>query len=79
MCAGDQFDFQVFKERAIQLKFNEAEREKKMQKDLETAQEQNKEVERYKKHREDEKQKNHELKRSKAEMLLKELCKFMGY
>ncbi|XP_022168564.1 trichohyalin-like isoform X2 [Myzus persicae] len=64
---------EVFKERAIQLKFNEAEREKKMQKDLETAQEQNKEVERYKKHREDEKQKNHELKRSKAEMLLKEL------
>lgn len=64
--------FQVFKERAIQLKFNEAEREKKMQKDLETAQEQNKETERYRKHRVDEKQKNNELKRSKAEILLKE-------
>jgi len=64
--------FKVFKERAIQLKFNEAEREKKMQKDLETAQEQNKEAERYKKQLEDEKQKNNELKRSKAEILLKE-------
>ncbi|XP_050055151.1 trichohyalin isoform X4 [Aphis gossypii] len=63
----------VFKERAIQLKFNEAEREKRMQKDLETAQEQNKEAERYKKHRADEKQKDNELKRSKAEILLKEL------
>ncbi|XP_027840173.2 cilia- and flagella- associated protein 210 isoform X2 [Aphis gossypii] len=64
---------EVFKERAIQLKFNEAEREKRMQKDLETAQEQNKEAERYKKHRADEKQKDNELKRSKAEILLKEL------
>ncbi|XP_008184806.3 trichohyalin-like [Acyrthosiphon pisum] len=64
---------EVFKERAIQLKFNEAERERKMQKDLETAQEQNKEAERYRKHRVDEKQKNNELKRSKAEILLKEL------
>jgi len=64
--------FQVFKERAIQLKFNEAEREKKMQKDLETAQEQNKEVERYKKHRVEESLKNQELKRSKADILLKE-------
>jgi len=62
----------VFKERAIQIKFNEAEREKKMQKDLETAQDQNKEVERYKKLIVDEKQKNNELKRSKAEMVLKE-------
>lgn len=65
-------NFQVFKERAIQLKFNEAEREKKMKNDLETAQEQNKEVERYKKHQADEKQKKHELKRFKAEMFLKE-------
>lgn len=64
--------FQVFKERTVQLKFNEAEREKKMKKDLETAQEQNKEVKRYKKHQADEKQKNHELKRFKAEMFLKE-------
>lgn len=64
--------FQVFKERAIQLKFNEAEREKKMQKDLETAQEQNKEAEWYRKHKVDEKQKNNKLKRSKAEILLKE-------
>ncbi|CAI6361548.1 unnamed protein product [Macrosiphum euphorbiae] len=64
---------EVFKERAIQLKFNEAEREKKMQKDLETAQEQNKEAEWYRKHKVDEKQKNNELKRSKAEILLKEL------
>jgi len=64
--------FQVFKERAIQLRFNEAEKEKKMQKDIETAQEQNKEVERYRKHQADEKQKKHELKRSKADTLLKE-------
>lgn len=64
--------FQVFKERAIQLKFNEAEREKRIQKDLETAQEQNKEAERYKKHQADERQKDNELKRSKAEILLKE-------
>jgi len=63
----------VFKERAIQLKFNEAERKKKMKKDLETAQEQTKEVERYKKHQADEKRKNHELKKIKAEMFLKEL------
>jgi hypothetical protein len=71
--------FQVFKERAIQLKFNAAEREKRMQKDLETAHEQNKEAERYRKHRADDKQKDNELKRSKAEILLKELCNLAGY
>ncbi|XP_025208212.1 coiled-coil domain-containing protein 173-like [Melanaphis sacchari] len=64
---------EVFKERAIQFKFNEAERQKRMQKDLETAQEQNNETERYRKHQANEKQKYNELKRSKAEILLKEL------
>lgn len=64
--------FQVFKERAIQLKFNEAERKKQIQKDLETAQAQNRETKRYKKQQMDEKQRNNKLKRSKAEMLLKE-------
>lgn len=64
--------FQVFKERAIQLKFNEAEREKKMENDLKIASEQNKEAEQYRIDQKNEKQKNKELKRIKAEILLNE-------
>lgn len=64
--------FQVFKERAIQLKFNESEREKKVKKDLKMASELNKEAEQYKIDQKNENQKNKELKRVKAEILLKE-------
>lgn len=62
----------MFKERAIQLKFNEAEREKKMENDLKIASEQNKEAEQYRIDQKNEKQKNKELKRIKAEILLNE-------
>lgn len=64
--------FQVFKERAIQLKFNETEREKKMEKNLIIFRDQNRETEQYKNDQVDEKQKNNKLKRVKAEILLKE-------
>lgn len=62
----------MFKERAIQLKFNESERKKKMENDLKIASEQNKEAEQYKIDQKNEKQYNKELKRVKAEILLKE-------
>lgn len=62
----------MFKERAIQLKFNECEREKKIQKHLMLALEQNKEAEQYKLDQQNEKQKKNELKRIKAEIFLKE-------
>lgn len=64
--------FQMFKEREIQLKFNEETRAKKMEKDLLLARYQNKLTEQYKKEQMNEKQKNEALKRAKAETLLKE-------
>ncbi|VVC38034.1 Hypothetical protein CINCED_3A011215 [Cinara cedri] len=64
---------EVFKERAVQLKFNESMRENKMAFDLIIAQEQNSDAEQYRKNQMNEKQKNNELKKTKAELLLKEL------
>lgn len=63
---------QVFRERAIQLKFNEDKRKRKIEKDLEAARKQRLEAEQYRKDMMDERQKNEELKRARAEKLLKE-------
>lgn len=67
----------MFKERAIQLKFNENRRDEIIENDLMTAQEQNRELEQYQKDQMDKKQKNNKLKRVKAEILLKEYVTFI--
>lgn len=67
----------MFKERAIQLKFNEVAREKRMEKDLQMAQDQNRMTEQYKKELINRKRKNEALKRANAETLLKELVYYI--
>lgn len=54
------------------MKSNEDERQKKMEKDLATAREQNRQAEQYEKDRTYEQLKNNELKKITANVLLKE-------
>lgn len=54
------------------MRSNELERVKKMEKDLMTAQQLNNETDQYRKDKMDEKRKNDEFKRAKAETLLTE-------
>ncbi|XP_025419505.1 vicilin-like seed storage protein At2g18540 [Sipha flava] len=64
---------EVFKERAIQINFNKSERKKRIDNDLMIAQKQNREAEQYIRDQINEKDKNKQIKKDSAKILLKEL------